>query len=429
MKQIFLIGSMTCSGCERTLERAVSRLEGVSSVEADYSKQTLCVTYEAPCRKEQIQAAVEAAGYQVVERAGRDRGALYILIILLGLFVIARQLGWTTVFQAFPVVGTERVGYAVLFVIGLLTSVHCIAMCGGINLTQSMTGGDAHPLRRSVLYNLGRLTSYTIIGGVLGLIGGAAAITLRARGIIGLAAGAIMVLMGICMLGHFGFLRKFSLKLPAPLAKALSSIARHGPFAIGLVNGLMPCGPLQSMQIYAIASGGLLAGAASMFAFCLGTIPLVLVFGAAAGALRLGWKEKMLKLSAALVILFGLFMVQNNLALTGLSLPSLRGMGTSASASVTAAVEGDTQVLTTRLRANGYDDITVVGGIPVVWTIIADEGSLNGCNSEIVLPAFGQQVKLSEGENVITFTPEAEGTYSYSCWMGMLRNTITVIGA
>lgn len=426
-KQTFDIGGMTCSGCERTLERAVSRLEGVSSVEADCGKQTLDVTYEAPCGAEQIRAAVEAAGYQVVERTGRDHSALYILIILLGLFIIARQLGWTEVFQAFPVVGTERVGYAVLFVIGLLTSVHCIAMCGGINLTQSVTGGDTHPLRRSALYNLGRLTSYTVIGGVLGLVGGAAAITLRVRGIIGLAAGVIMVLMGINMLGHFGFLRKLTPKLPTPLARALASIRKHGPFAIGLVNGLMPCGPLQSMQIYAIASGSFAAGALSMFSFCLGTIPLVLVFGVAAGALRLGWKEKMLKLSAALVILFGLFMVQNNVALTGFTLPSMHG--TESSAAVTATVEGDTQVLTTYLRVNGYDDIEVTAGIPVVWTIIAEEGSLNGCNSEIVLPAFDLQVRLAAGENIITFTPEEAGTYSYSCWMGMLRNTITVKAA
>ena len=423
-KQTFQIGGMTCTGCERTLKRAVSRLEGVSAVEADYTKQTLCVTYGEPCGAERIQEAVEAAGYQVVKRAGKDFTGLYILIILLGLFVIARQLGWTAVFQAFPVVGAERVGYAVLFVIGLLTSVHCIAMCGGINLTQSVTGVATHPLRRSILYNLGRLTSYTVIGGILGLIGEAAAVTLKARGIIGLAAGILMVLMGINMLGHFGFLRKLSLKLPAPLARGLASIGKHGPFAIGLVNGLMPCGPLQSMQIYAIASGGFLAGALSMFSFCLGTIPLVLLFGAAAGALRLGWKEKMLQFSAALLVLFGVFMVQNNLALTGLPLPALSG--TASTASAAATVEGDIQVLTTYLRANGYDDIEVTAGIPVEWTIIADGDSLNGCNNEIVLPAFDRQVRLTEGENRITFTPEEAGTYPYSCWMGMLRNTITV---
>ena len=63
----------------------------------------------------------------------------------------------------------------------------------------------------------------------------------------------------------------------------------------------------------------------------------------------------------------------------------------------------------------------------MVWTITASEDSLNGCNNEIVLPAFDQQIKLKAGENTIRFTPESAGSYPYSCWMGMLRNTITVI--
>lgn len=91
--------------------------------------------------------------------------------------------------------------------------------------------------------------------------------------------------------------------------------------------------------------------------------------------------------------------------------------------------EDGTQYVTTVLRSNGFDDIQVVEGIPVVWTIMADEKSLNGCNNEIVIPAFEQQIKLEAGKNTIRFTPESRGSYSYSCWMGMLRNTITVVSA
>lgn len=422
-KKIFPVQGMTCAGCERTLKHAVSGLEGVLLAEADAAKQELEVTFEPPCSEEAICAAVEAAGYTVAEAPQKTSHTLSILVILVGLFVIASQLGWTSFFSAFPVAGTQQMGYVMLFVLGLLTSLHCIVMCGGLNLSQSVTG-EAHPLRRSLWYNLGRLTSYTLVGGLLGLIGEAAAITLRVRGIIGLAAGIFMILMGIQMLGQFRLLRRMSLRLPAPLARGLAALGKHGPYGIGLVNGLMPCGPLQAMQIYAIASGSFLAGASSMAVFCLGTIPLMLLVGVAAGLLRLGWKEKVLRVGAALLVLFGLFMVQNNVALTGISLPEWSAPAQSAV--VCARVDGDTQYLTTRLRANGYDDLEVVAGIPVVWTILAGEDALNGCNRELVLPAFDLQVRLEEGENVITFTPEEPGTYSYSCWMGMLQNSIMV---
>ncbi|SBV97024.1 exported hypothetical protein [uncultured Eubacteriales bacterium] len=117
--------------------------------------------------------------------------------------------------------------------------------------------------------------------------------------------------------------------------------------------------------------------------------------------------------------------MKKSAALTGLVPASLAGKG---GETVLAAVrEGDAQYVTTRLHINGYDDVQVAAGDAVVWTIVAEEGSLNGCNNELVLPAFDQQVCLQEGENVITYTPERVGRYVYSCWMGMLRNTITVV--
>ena len=118
--------------------------------------------------------------------------------------------------------------------------------------------------------------------------------------------------------------------------------------------------------------------------------------------------------------------MQNNLALAGVLLPRA---GNSENTAITAVAEDGTQYVTTVLRSDGFDDIQVTEGIPVVWTIIADEKSLNGCNNEIVIPAFDQQTKLKAGKNTIQFTPERTGSYSYSCWMGMLRNTITVVEA
>lgn len=424
-KERLYIDGMTCPGCERTLERVVSGLDGVHAVRSDHQKGQLDAEFSQPCTHDQIVSAVRKAGYEVTNRPRRRSDALYLLIILLGVYVIARRLGWTEVFRAVPTVSGESLGYMALFLTGLLTSVHCIAMCGGLNLAQSMGTENTHLIRGSLLYNLGRLTSYTLIGGILGFIGEKAAITLRMRGLIGLGAGIMMLMMGVHMLTGLSLPRRFQIRLPNGLTRKLNAFKKYGPFAIGLVNGFMPCGPLQSMQLYAIAAGSFLSGAASMFFFCVGTIPLVLLFGATAGILNRKWRQIMLQLGSAMLILIGLSTTQNNLALTGVTLP--RAGNSSESTVVTATVDGGVQRVTTTLHANGYDDIQVKAGTPVIWTIIVDEKSLNGCNNEIFLPAFDQQVKLEPGTVTIFFMPEEPGVYPYTCWMGMLQNTITVI--
>ncbi len=421
-KIILNVTGMTCSGCEHILEKAISSLEGVSFVNASQGKSKITVEFSLPCTEETIINAIRSAGYDVTQDEVKPVDLLAIVIIIFGLYVIAVHMGWTEIFQKIPTIDEQKIGYIALFVIGLLTSVHCIAMCGGLNLAQSISSGDAKPFYRSIMYNLGRLTGYTFVGGVLGFIGEKAAVTLQVRGLIGFAAGIFMLLMGINMLGIPLTLRLFP-NLTLKLSRRIQAFGRHGSFAIGLGNSLMPCGPLQSMQIYAIACGSMLTGALSMFSFCLGTIPLVLLFGFAAGLMKIQWRQRMLHIGSVILIIMGLVMIQNNLVLTGF-MPTLDSHNNNV---LIADIYGDAQYITTNLHSNGYDDIQVTAGIPVVWTVEVEKENLNGCNNKIVLPAFNREISFSDGKAVIEFTPEKEGTYTYSCWMGMLKNTITVV--
>ncbi|MCD8216982.1 MAG: sulfite exporter TauE/SafE family protein [Clostridiales bacterium] len=386
-KAIFHVTGMTCSGCERRLERAVLAIEGVQSVKADHGRGELTAEFDPPCTENLIVETIEKTGYGVVKKAPKAWNTAAILIIILGAYLIARYMGWLEIFQNIPTISEERMSYFALFVIGLLTSVHCIAMCGGLNLAQSISSGNIKPLRRSILYNLGRLSSYTLIGGIMGFIGEKAAITLQVRGVIGLIAGGFMLLMGINMLGGISLSVRPFPRLSGKLSAKIQSVGKHSSFATGLANGLMPCGPLQSMQVYAIASGSMLTGALSMFFFCLGTIPLVFAFGLAAGMLKMRWRQRMLQVGSVLLVIMGIFMIQNNLVLTGFSV-SPTVSSTNADGAVVSAIDGDVQYVTTTLHSNGYDDIQVTAGIPVVWTIEVDESNLNGCNNEIVLSAF-----------------------------------------
>ena len=133
-------------------------------------------------------------------------------------------------------------------------------MCGAINLLTVINKTCKRNYKRPILYNLGRLISYTFLGAVVGLIGSTITINNKVSGIIILLAATIMFLMALSMLGVIP-LRKVKI--------SKGKLKTKSPFLIGLLNGLMPCGPLQTMQVYALSTGSPIKGTISMFFFVL----------------------------------------------------------------------------------------------------------------------------------------------------------------
>jgi hypothetical protein len=117
-------------------------------------------------------------------------------------------------------------------------------------------------------------------------------------------------------------------------------------------------------------------------------------------------------------------------ALTAVILLSVAWNGSGGGAPDPAAAANETsngtQLVTSTLSYGRYPNITVRAGIPVKWVINAPEGSLNGCNYRISIPEYGISHSFKIGENIIEFTPARAGNFRYSCWMGMIRGTITV---
>lgn len=191
-----------------------------------------------------------------------------------------------------------------------------------------------------------------------------------------------------------------------------------GALTVGLLNGLMPCSPLQSMQLAALASLSPIKGALSMLFFSLGTVPLMLGLGSLTAALGRRFNRAVLRAGAVM----GLAMLSQGAALAGWSLPSAPAQ----SGDLAAQTESGVQAVYSTLEPNRYPDITVTAGEPVRWVIDAPDGSINGCNNRIFIPALDLEYAFQPGENVIEFTPGETGTISYTCWMGMIRGTITV---
>lgn len=428
------VKGMTCAHCELSIEEGLRELDSVKKVDASFSRGRVTLEYEdqEPSLKE-IRKVIESLGYSLEDSKESSRElkekrveALYVLIIILGGYMIFKELGLLNFTNYFPQV-ERSMGYGVLFVIGLLTSLHCIAMCGGINLAQSINSIEktTSTWKPNALYNLGRVISYTLIGGIAGALGSVVTVGGTFRGAVAIFAGVFMVIMGINMTDIFPSLRKLNPKMPKFIGRRINGAKRKSTssFYIGLLNGLMPCGPLQSMQLYALSTGSFAAGALSMFLFSLGTVPLMFGLGALTSKLSKKFTEKIMTIGAVLVVVLGIGMLNNGLALSGIVVSK-----TNSNVEVmnTARMEGDYQTLTTNVEFRSYPVIKVKAGVPVKWIIKAEEGKLNGCNNEIIIPKLGVTKELQEGENVIEFTPEEPGQYGYSCWMGMIRSTIIV---
>jgi len=460
-----VVDGMSCSSCEQRIEKAVGALEGVNRVFASAPLSEVMVYFDGNLvSRDAICAAVTAAGYQVREQptrvsgegaavrqprsgAGKSRsGGIYrflgLIAVVAAIYLIIR---YTVGFTFLPAV-SQSMGYGLIFVVGLLTSLHCIAMCGGIVLSQGLKRkepGDEAPgasggtpaadpeglksrLLPSLLYNGGRVISYTVIGGVVGALGSLFSLSTALKGVMPIIAGAFMLFLGVRMLGIFPWVSRLKVRFPGLGGTRLrSAAASRGPFVVGLLNGLMPCGPLQTMQVYALGTGSFFAGALSMFLFSLGTVPLLLGFGAISSFLSAKFNRGMLKASGVLVMALGLVMFTRGVSLFGVALPSL-APGTPASIAV-ARVQGDYQVVRTTVESGAYHPFIVQKGIPVRWTVSVKADDLNGCNNPLTVPQYGIRKTLVPGDNLIEFTPDRDGTIAYTCWMGMITSSIRIV--
>lgn len=424
------IEGMTCTSCENRIEKVLSKTEGIISVNANFTDSIVKVEFnEEIINIKEIEKIIENLDYKVVTKTNKNINQVLGIVFIL--FAVYFLIDRTVSFNFIPKID-QSMGYGILFVVGLLTSIHCIAMCGGINISLCMGKNDEEnkeKLKPALLYNIGRVISYTVIGGLIGLVGKALSFSGTTKGIIQILTGLFMMIMGLNMLNVFKSLRKINIKMPKFITSRINKSKKNqGPFVVGLLNGFMPCGPLQSMQLYALGTGSFLAGALSMFFFSLGTVPLMLGLGLISTFLSGKFTSKMLKVSAFLVMFLGIVMIDRGFNLSGFSIASLHNKANNSVSGTTSNVKGDFQEITSTFENGRYTPITVKKGIPVRWTIKIKDGDLNGCNNPLTIPKYKITKKLIVGDNLIDeFTPTEIGTIRYTCWMGMVSSTINVV--
>lgn len=201
--------------------------------------------------------------------------------------------------------------------LGFTTGFHCIGMCGPIALSLGISKKkQVNFLLQNILYQLGRITTYSILGIILGLIGKSFELA-GFQSYLSIFAGIVLIIMAVTSFGgsdvatKIPFLNKYLLKIKMNLGKLLSKTNYSSRFLTGILNGFLPCGMVYVALTSSLAAGGVWQSAAFMALFGLGTFPfmfLIVLFG---NMISVATRSMILKLMPiVMIILGGLFIIR-----------------------------------------------------------------------------------------------------------------------
>lgn len=193
-------------------------------------------------------------------------------------------------------------------------------MCGGFVV--AYTSAKINPkasvpsqLTAHLAYNIGRITSYALLGVVFGFMGSVIAFSPLVLGYLYFCVGILMVLMGLSLMGKIKFLTSLESSLAShPLVRTLFSKLIHSSslgsfYGLGMLNGFLPCGLVYFFAVSAVATASWFWGGVVMVIFGLSTVPALLGFGYVIGFLKGGsFRELMIKIAGVMIIGYGIYM-------------------------------------------------------------------------------------------------------------------------
>lgn len=443
------IRGMTCASCELLLERKLKTVPGVQEVDINHRTGKTHITADAtrlPSRQ-RIASIVKNAGYSLAEESApavsstdRDKrkwmeigGAIIII------FAIYKLL------QAFDLVSlapstSGALSFGGIFVIGLVAGTSsCLAVTGGLLLAMAAKYNETHQsqssgqkMRPLLMFNVGRLASYFVLGGVVGVIGQSVTLSTKTSGYMSIAVAVIMLYLALTILQIIPK-GSFPIRPPKKLSRWVANLSESehpaAPFTLGAMTFFLPCGFTQSLQLVALASGSFMTGALTMFTFAFGTLPSLIGISAISSTATGSFSRLFLRFSGALVFILALVNLNSGFALTGVNVVSAFAGDNRQQQAVAPlpSINGGVQKIAMQVTAAGYvpSNLTIKAGVPVEWHVDGTEAL--GCTSQIVIPDLNIMQALTQGDNVIHFTAPTPGQLAFSCSMGMVRGAFTVL--
>lgn len=324
---------MHCKACSLLIESELSEISFVKKVHADTNTHVVNIEAETDMSPDalaiELTPFISKNGYTLsVEKQkhtakwGDFAYAAPISTVLIIAFVLLQKLGLVNLITA------EKVSYPVAFGIGLIASVSsCLAVVGGLLLSVSANyAKQGQKTKPQILFHVGRLISFFVFGGVIGLIGSAFTLSVAASFILSLLVGAVMLVLGLNLLEVFPWAKRLQFHMPKKFALGTHAMKNVefslAPFLVGVSTFFLPCGFTQSMQIYSLSTGSFVTGALTMTFFALGTLPVLSLISFTSVKFGKGkFSSIFFKSAGILVIAFGALTILNGLVAKGFISP------------------------------------------------------------------------------------------------------------
>lgn len=333
-KYTFHVHGMHCNACVLVTENELKDVPEISNVKVSLKNHSVEVTgnfgdktLEQIARE--LNALLEPHGYIVSEEkkvVAKDWSDFKIAIpVAVGfaiLFILLQKIGLVSL------VGGGNVTYGTAFVIGVIASLStCMAVVGGIVLSMSATfAKEGDKIRPQIMFHLGRIVAFFVLGGVIGAIGSAFTLSANASFVLSLVIGIVMLVLGINLLDIFPWAKKIQPSMPRFLSKYAFGVTKINhiltPLVVGVATFFLPCGFTQSMQLYTLTTGNFFRGGLTMLSFALGTFPVLALVSFSSFSIKNSSKAGIFFKSAGLVvIMFALFNIINSLVVIGVIEP------------------------------------------------------------------------------------------------------------
>ena len=330
----FHVTGMHCNACVVLIESELNDVPEVTKAKSSLATHTVDITGDFGDKEPEhiardLSEVLKPHGYTLsLEKQAHSikwsdfKIALPIAGGFIALFIILQKIGIVNLVTA------SEVGYGTAFVIGLIASVStCMAVVGGLVLSMSANfAKEGDKVRPQILFHIGRLVSFFILGGLIGALGSAFQFGSTGTFVLSFIVAIVLLTLGVNLLDIFPWAKKLQPTIPNFIGKRVRGLKNMNhsltPLLVGVATFFLPCGFTQSMQIYTLTTGSFLTGALIMGTFAMGTLPvLALLSFSSLGIHKKAQSGVFFKTAGLVVIFFGFFNLINSLVIAGIISP------------------------------------------------------------------------------------------------------------